>query len=196
MIMNRIMDFLLRQKIVEAQDAELVEFGLKQGIYYLINIAVTLGMGALFREIIPSALFLLCFMVLRSYAGGYHAKTVLRCFIMSVGIIAAVMGSIHFLSWPAAVMLLVTGGASLGLWFLSPVDNDKRRLDALEKSVYRRRSRIIIIAELFVAVFCCYLRWENLFEAAVMAISVTFILAVLGKVFTKTGKNEKEAYIE
>lgn len=182
-MVNRIMNFLRTQHIVKEEDVELVEFGLRQGIYYIINIAVTLALGVLFREPLAAVFFLLCYIPIRSYAGGYHAKTVLRCFVMSVFIVAAVLGSIHFYAYPLLLGILLLGISVLGLWRICPVDNRKRRLDALEMSVYRRRSHCIILAELFIAAICAYFRWENLFETVVMAVAVTFVLAVIEKSF-------------
>lgn len=40
--------------------------------------------GVLLRQLVYSVIFLVVFLLIRSYAGGYHSKSALKCYVMSV----------------------------------------------------------------------------------------------------------------
>lgn len=185
MRLNNIINFFIEQKLLANEDAELVKFGLKQGIFLGINILIILFIGGMFHEFLSSICFLVCFIVLRSYAGGYHAKTAFRCFVISVFIIILVFAMIHFLSFSTNFLAVIIAISFLILWEISPVDNENRVLDNVEKSVYRRISHYVLCMEVFIASLCGYFDKKNLLEAVTMALLVSCILASFGKLTYK-----------
>ena len=116
MIWNNIIDFFIEQKLVDNEDAELVKFGLKQGTFWVINILITLFIGGIFQEFLPSICFLVCFIILRSYVGGYHAKSAFRCFVTSLCITISVIATIHFLSFSTKFADINKANGSGSVW--------------------------------------------------------------------------------
>jgi accessory gene regulator B len=65
---------MAQSEIISVEDNELYEYGLHQSFILLANIFTTILVGWIFNMMIESIIFLLAFVPLRSYAGGYHAK--------------------------------------------------------------------------------------------------------------------------
>lgn len=81
--------FILQQGTSD-NDKIVYLYGLSAGITILENIVITLILGYIFGNLIQTMIFLLSYIPLRSYAGGYHAKTEQVCFIFSTLLIIVV----------------------------------------------------------------------------------------------------------
>ena len=68
---------------VDEEDKEIYLFGIYQGLIFLLNVVTALLTGIILDMFLESVLFLICFIPLRIFAGGYHAKTQFRCYVMS-----------------------------------------------------------------------------------------------------------------
>ena len=82
----------------KAEKEEIIRYGLDRIKSTGIMTLVTLLMGCVFQVIFQSIIFLVCFIVLRKYAGGYHADTQNRCYVISTVIIAVALLAIRYMS--------------------------------------------------------------------------------------------------
>lgn len=81
---KKIVDVLVKADVIDPANKEVVSFGIRQVEYFFINVITILFLGKIFNETVSSIIFLLAFIPLRTYAGGYHAKTILRCYIITI----------------------------------------------------------------------------------------------------------------
>ena len=96
------------QTFSEEEKEEIIRYGLDKIKNSCMMSAVTLLMGYAFHVFLQSIVFLICFIALRKYAGGYHADTQKRCYVISVLIIAVALwatryksdNSVCFVSYP------------------------------------------------------------------------------------------------
>ena len=63
------------QTFSEEEKEEIIRYGLDKIKNSCMMSAVTLLMGYAFHVFLQSIVFLICFIALRKYAGGYHADT-------------------------------------------------------------------------------------------------------------------------
>lgn len=97
---------------LSAEEKEIVLFGLMQGRSLINSIAVTILLGLLMGLLWESVLFVICFLPLRRYAGGFHAKTREGCLFFSVTIVVAAFFVIKYLrceNWIIAAASLRPG---------------------------------------------------------------------------------------
>lgn len=113
-------------------------YGIGQTFSILLNLVTTLCIGIAFGMIGESLLFLAAYIPLRSYAGGFHAATPMRCYWYSVGMQAAVLAILRFASVTLGVSVLIYTISGILLWCLAPTADRNKPLDELEKKVYRR----------------------------------------------------------
>lgn len=98
-ISKRIVDALTARKIVLEEDQALYIYGVHQGLVLSGNMLTTLLIGWIYGMIVESLVFLSVYICLRSNAGGYHAKTPTRCYILSTGIVVAALSGIRYIPW-------------------------------------------------------------------------------------------------
>ncbi len=129
--------------VIAEKDFEVCRYGIKQLCSVLLNLVTSLCIGAVLGMLWESVLFLVAYIPLRSYAGGFHAKTPLRCYWYSVGMLAAVLLCLRFLPFSLGTAALCYGCSGALLWRLAPVADRNKPLDEIEIKVYRRRTRLV-----------------------------------------------------
>lgn len=140
------------------EDDELFEYGMSLLGEELANISVAVVLGLLSGRWLEIVFFVLSFVSLRRYAGGYHCKTSKGCFWMSSLIMAVAVAGIVFLQTLTSRMSGVIPWvclwefvSGLCIFILSPVEAANKPLDALEKKVYGKRARITVMIQMAVA---------------------------------------------
>ncbi len=140
-LIGKIVEVQIDKNIVKSEDRDIITYGLESSLKQLINVLTTVVLGAFFNLIIESIVFLICFSLIRTYAGGYHCKKALNCYFFSSGIIIFVLLLIKFTPNEFTVII------SLILLFISipvllkfaPVEALEKPLDDEEKSHFREK---------------------------------------------------------
>ena len=82
----------ISNQICENQnEKEIIQYGLNQLFWILLNFFAIAISGVLWHEFCFSILVFLEIYFLRPYAGGYHADTEIKCCMISVGIVNIAM---------------------------------------------------------------------------------------------------------
>lgn len=131
---------------VDEEDKEIYMFGFYQGLIFLLNLVTALLTGIILDMFLESVLFLICFIPLRIFAGGYHAKTQFRCYVMSTVTTVILLYLIAFLQknmGVEAIALYII--ATCIIWKLAPVQDKNKPLDLDEQKKYRKRVHSLLI---------------------------------------------------
>lgn len=182
---QRIGDDLVRSNVIEAEDAEIYIYGINQILVSVLNVSSALIIGLIFGTLLEIAVFMAAYIPLRSFAGGYHAKTPLRCYIFSVIMLIIVsigLKYLHIEMWGYYAVLLA---AVLIVFVLSPIEDKNKPLDDLEYKVYKKRAIIIAVIELVISVLFKLTGLDNLFIAVVYSFAVLGFMLVAGMVKNK-----------
>lgn len=181
MVSDKIVDSMVIGKIIPAEDRDLYVYGFHQGFVLLANIITTIIVGLFFGMVIESIIFIMTYLPLRSYAGGYHAKTPTRCYFISIFMIAAVLSAIRFPNWNAPVVIACLIVAAAIIVILSPVEDANKPLDEIEKVVYKKRARTILAIELGIAGLFAVFGVGAIALTISVALFTMSIMLVLGK---------------
>lgn len=109
--------------------------------------AVIAIIGMITGNWIEMVSFLLPFTILRQYAGGIHLKKSIICICVSsflvfiCGEYLAIDSMMDITFW--VIWLIIIGI----IFLLSPVDTGNKRLSEVEKEVYGKRARILLVVE-------------------------------------------------
>ena len=179
---RKIVNDLTRSDIVKAEDAEIYIYGINQILMYSINISSALIIGLIFGKFFEAAVFIVAYCSLRSFAGGYHAKTPLRCYVFSVIMLIIVLVGIKYLYLTEWMYYVVLVGAVLVVIVLSPVEDKNKPLDEIEHRVYKKRTILIVATELLIGIVLKLMGLDNLFVAVVYSFVVLSFMLVAGKV--------------
>lgn len=82
---------LLRNDIIESEKLDIYIYGFEVMISSISGFAIALVLGLAFSQLLECILFLIIFVSLRSFCGGYHADTYLKCNIIFAVTITLVM---------------------------------------------------------------------------------------------------------
>ena len=147
---SKIADYFVKHKIIEAGDKELYKYGLWQGMFFLVNLLTTVVIGIVTGMLWQSLLFTVMYAILRSYTGGYHARTQRMCYSLSTGLIVISIGIVAWLYLRILTMSILILLAGVFIFILAPMGDINKPLTSKEKSLYRRKSRLIF--------FPCFLK--------------------------------------
>lgn len=130
---------------------ELYEYAIYIILSSAFHMATVIVLGLVFNLLTESLVFYLSFIVIRKFAGGYHAKTPTRCYIISIITIVLMLCiikwiliinylSIYYsLFFSELVCVLI-------LCFLSPLDTENKLLNGKERTIYKIVSCVTSIA--------------------------------------------------
>lgn len=163
---------------VDDEDKEIYLFGFYQGLIFLLNLVTALLTGIILDMFLESVLFLICFIPLRVFAGGYHAKTQFRCYVMSTTATVIILYLVAFLQenmGVEAIALYII--ASCIIWKLAPVQDKNKPLDLDEKRKYRKRVHSLLI--MISCISGCLYFWGNHVVPAVVVSAVCQLSIIL-----------------
>lgn len=180
-----ITDQLLSRAVIKVEDKEIYQYGFKQLLAFLANIISTLLIAVLFGKIAECLFFFLTYIILRSFAGGVHAKTMFRCYVFSnlLTVVALLVISNVRLGGPECVIIL--GISSVIIYKLAPVETATKPLDLLERRVYRRNTLTVLGIDIIIIWLCGLFRLKIIMECMLIALLFVSIVLVLGAIKNK-----------
>ncbi len=193
---KRFVSFQIRKGILEETQQELYEYAYRILLGRTIAVAVLFVIGIGFHTLFELILFSILFAALRQYAGGFHFSTMDRCIGFS-SLVILMLGVILKNDFSCMGLLVLAVPEILSfllICFMSPVDCKNKRLDDLEKLVYRKRVRIVLLMEITLLTLSLFLGFE---KTSICVMSSHIVVAIsLGMEFlnsyffkTKVSKN-------
>lgn len=182
MISHKIGDNLVRSNVIKEEDAEIYIYGINQIFVAVLNVSSALIIGWIFGVILEIAVFMAAYIPLRTFAGGYHAKTPLRCYFFSITMLIIVsIGMKYFSTSDLAYGVAILVGLFIVL-MLSPVENKNKPLGKIEQKVYKKRAVLITIIEIAISIFLKLIKLNSLFISTVYSFVVLSIMLVAEKI--------------
>jgi len=133
---------LWNQGIIREEDIDTCRYGLDIFVSSAIEIISILLIAVLVGNFLETFLFFLAFTPLRIYAGGYHANTKLRCYLISLGVYCIFTMIMNILPqnkyW--TVNLLTTLSSLSIVLFSAPVIHKNKYVNKIELKYYRKFS--------------------------------------------------------
>lgn len=170
---NMLTNFIIQHSDVKREDADIIAFGVKYGLITLAEILGMVVISFLMRELIPGAVILIAFISIRVYAGGYHAKTLPRCVVMSTILFTLIILGYKMLYLPIIVKGLIALFLGVLILIFSPVENDNRRLSKNEKKVFKNRA--LLFYSISLIIFILIKKLSNILVWAYLMILVVLI---------------------
>lgn len=177
----KVVDSLIKNDIISNDDKTLYLFAVDQLFSLLLHIVTTLIIGALFGMFLESVVFLIAYIPIRQYAGGYHAKTPTRCYIISVVLTMVSLYIIGLPIWSDYVILFVLSITSLIIFLLAPVEDKNKPLDDKEQIVYKNRTHIVLAVLIFFALISFFILKPFCISVVVSQMTLSFML-ILGTI--------------
>lgn len=148
---RRLTIWLIRKKVICSKDKEIYQYGINRFCNIVLVYTTTLVLGIVFNLLYQSILFLMSFIMLRSFAGGYHASTSIKCYFLTIVTVTSFLlvdkfVVIYKFIW---VGLLIMFG--IIILVLSPIGTSNKPLDEIERIIYKKKTIIVWFLEFSVA---------------------------------------------
>ena len=188
---DKIVEQLTISGIIQSEKKELYRYGVNQLFNNLFSIATFLIISILLKGIAEASVFLLAYFPLRVYAGGFHASTAFRCWILSSGLLATVLLIVNYVSIPP-IWYDLFACLSIGvIVIMTPVEDSNKPLDEMEIRVYKKRAVIVLILEILIFILFRYFRLDRVTESLAMSWISLSILLLLGNIKNKKKKTRR-----
>lgn len=156
--MKQLADFATRRLVangvIAETDAPIYAYGFEAMFSTLFTFGSIFALAAFMGSFLETIIFLAGFFPLRIYAGGYHASTRARCYLMSLSMIAifVVLLAIIPSQWYLPLDVLIALIAMLCVILWAPVIHKNRRVTSEEVRRYRRISLLICGIDILVLI--------------------------------------------
>ncbi len=139
------------RQIIDPTLVNVYQYGVEISVSSFVGMCIVFIAGFVFFNIVDSLLFLLTFIPIRMYCGGYHANTYLVC-NLSMFFTFSTVAFIANNSNPSVLSILITGiVGSCILSLLCPVENKYKPLDKKQK----KECKLISLAFLAGLILIC-----------------------------------------
>jgi accessory gene regulator B len=140
-----ITDYLYKNKTIDENHKDVYIYGFEILISNVINFCLIMGLGIMFREFIHSFLFYVVFVVTRSFCGGYHAGSYLKCNVLfTVIYLTTLLFSKLMNPFMSLVYLFIFLAIYIGCVIeYAPIDSENKKLTKDNKQRFKSISILI-----------------------------------------------------
>lgn len=136
-VSKSITNSLRKKGIVLDEFADVYQYGFELLLSFLISTGLVFIAGIIVNRFIETLVFLIVFISLRSFTGGFHAMKYWICTVSTFGVYSLVMFVSSYVSvnFYAFYILFLIG--SIILYIKAPVENPNKELTKKQKSNYK-----------------------------------------------------------
>lgn len=173
---------LLSRGIIKESQVRLYEYGFELLFSTVITVLFILLIGILWDELSRTMIFLLFFIPIRITAGGYHAKTYSRCFIVT-NLIAmlCVWGSrlLYDMSFSFGFSWVIFCGTCVYIWKNAPIIPAQYRERTRREDINRKYSRNVLKIEIIMVLFLSLVKSALMYTAISTSCIVALMMAIV-----------------
>jgi accessory gene regulator B len=136
----------------DEDDIEVYSYGLQIFLSSVLEVLAVLIIGLCIGRFFETIAFFVSFISLRSGAGGYHAKTYLRCFFgllvvygLHIGVLIITPVSVSYY-----VPLLILTLSVFPILRYAPVADPNKPIGPIQRKAFRRRSLVMLLIQIVI----------------------------------------------
>lgn len=168
--------------MIESEKSEIYEFGMERILTNILNLTSMIVIGIAMQEFFACVIFCIAFKALRSYAGGYHARTQVRCYLLSMGVLILSLSAVKYMMMDTYTLSIITIWAAASICILAPIEAENKPLDIMERGVYRTKTWLICAVEVLVLVIGSGQHWDIVVKSIVCVLVVVAFSLIAGYV--------------
>lgn len=171
---------------VQECDKGLYQYGIFMLLSWALFFVLTCVFGLLLRVPGESLLFYVTFSLLRSYAGGVHARTEKACTILTALTMVVCVMAIRLLeafSMEALALFLLAVGVVF-VFVLSPLDSVEKPLEPDERKHYKKITEVIAVLYVVAALLADYTEHSGVLSSISVSAFVEGMLLIIGKLLS------------
>lgn len=135
-----IADYFYLNKVIEEEEKVIYVYGLQLIMSTVVGITLIIIIGLILNKFLLSLIFLMTFISIRMYSGGYHANSYVKCNLTLISIFLTVLMAIKFT--PMNYIIIISVIMIISTYYIiykyAPVDNENKRLTEKKKKENKR----------------------------------------------------------
>ncbi len=180
-IANFLTDYVINKGVIKEAERDIYEYGFVIALEMGFNLFISFLIACVLHMIVEGILFFIIFIPLRSYAGGLHLDQYWSCLILSCLTFSIILGITKVIKFPVFIGFVIFIGLELFVYYLYPVENINRQVDAEENKFFRRQLKAFLFIDLLIVIICIIFEKERYLILVVSTFSMVVITMVLGK---------------
>ncbi|MBP1925460.1 accessory gene regulator B [Sedimentibacter acidaminivorans] len=177
-----ILNGFIEQRIISEEDRNIYEYGIEIAISYLLNFLTMITISFFMNMLIECIVFLIIFVPLKGYTGGYHAPNYIICFVISCLTVTAVLFATKYTSMQINqfILLLTMIMAGVSIYILGPIEDKNKPLTKNEYVHFRAKIKIILIIEFILAIIMNIVGLHRILFIFCSSFVITLGLSLIG----------------
>lgn len=183
---SKLIEFFVSNDLIKNEDKEIYKYAVNIILSSLIHIATVMIIGLCFNLFIESLVFYFSFIAIRKFAGGYHAKTPVRCYLFSFSSNIIILCLVKWLSSINTLFIFIFIIFELLcvvlILLISPLDTENNPLTGQEKKMYRMLTSIITILIFIISLLCFFKGYRNIGSSMICGVVMSSLLLLMRKI--------------
>lgn len=182
-VARKITNHLLLKQVILKESFDIYVYGFEILLSSLFSVSVILVLGCLIGQFAQTLCFLLLFISLRSFTGGYHANTYLICAIVTFSVFLIVLSLSNLIVVSNLIYIFFAILGAVIIFMISPIENPNKKITKAQKNKFKIISVVLFV--LFVS-FGLYIKQFN------VSLSCVVFFTLLADIILLFIKNPKE----
>lgn len=144
---SQVVATLLNNKIISYEQKDIYQYGFEILISSLVTFFIVFICGCIFNCIIPSLIYFVLFVILRSICGGYHASNYFNCNMVFLFVTIGVIVSYKYIQVEdfSELHYLICILSFICMIMYSPIENDCKPLTIAQKKKFRILGTVLVL---------------------------------------------------
>lgn len=169
-------NYFVANEIIPVEDKNIYKYGIEVTLSSVLGIFIIILLSAILGRIQDGILFLVCFIPIRVYAGGFHMNTYFTCNATFISVFLLILSVSRILAASLSFSFIFISLIIIAL--LAPVKNKHKNLSVREKKRYRKISVItsILWAAVSIILFILNINIIYLVSVTMFTIAISMIV--------------------
>ncbi len=184
-IAERLVAWQIQKKVIKEEDKAAYVYAYETLLMRVINLLIAVIAGVVTKNLLAVVLFLVSYIPLRTYAGGYHSRDSIRCMILStlliLGVAIVTKIPLHEESLFGFFVYIGIGIFSYAVvLFTVPVADENKPLSEEEKRKYAAKARLIATIIIMATLVCLLIGKPEISGVLLLVQPVMACMLILG----------------
>ncbi len=183
-ISREISDLLVEEKIIDVEETDVYTYCINAVFDIIGTILITVTLGIILNKMMETTLFLLIVIPLRSFSGGYHAKTSQGCLVLSMlYYLASIYLADYLLKNSHFILTIIVFFISLCIvYIISPIESVNKPITIEERQQMLKYTHITLAMILVLSIILNIFSLKLLFKEVCLIIFIHLVFQIIEKI--------------
>lgn len=179
---SKLTDYLIHKEVILQEKRNIYQFGFQVGFEVILNTIISILIAIACKMEVECIVFFLVFIPLRSYAGGLHLDSYIKCMVCSCLSLLFILLVVKYINIDSVFMVCIVAFSIIVIKAIKPVEHINRPVSRKKYSEFLKKLNITLRVLAVTSIILFVLEMNRiLFTIAVTMLFMAIIL-FLGKI--------------